>query len=98
MKPLPIKEQIKALRKLLFTPFIYGMCISLFYILKLDYVIEVYTKIPSFNHLDYLCFYPKVKAVQKRVESPYWDSQTIFGRLRRRWFVIHLIKELKKQL
>ena len=98
MKPLPIKEQIKVLRYLLFTPFIYGMCINLFYILKLNYVIEVYTQIPSFNHLDYLLFYPKVEAVQKRAESPYWDSPTLFGNLRRRWFIRHLIRELKKQL
>ena len=98
MKQLSIEEQIKGLRKLLFTPFIYGMCINLSCILKLEYGIDVYTKIPSFNHLDYLCFYPNVKAVQKRVESPYWDSRTIFGNIRRRWFIRHLIKKLKKQL
>lgn len=98
MKPLPIKEQIKVLRKLLFTPFIYGMCVNLFKILKLDYFVDVYIVIPSFNHLNYLNFYPSVKAVQKRNENPYWDSPTILGNLRRRWFIRHLIKELKKQL
>lgn len=98
MKPLPIKEQIKVLRKLLFTPFIYGMCVNLFRILKSDYFVDIYIAIPSFNHLDYLLFYPKVKAVQKRIEEPYWDNCTIFGNLRRRWFIRHLIKELKKQL
>ena len=54
--------------------------------------------IPSFNHLAYLRFYPNVKAVQKRQNKLFWDSSTLFGNLRRRWFIRHLIKELKKQL
>lgn len=43
-------------------------------------------------------YYILIKAVRKRAEKQYWDSHTIFGNLRRRWFIRHLIKELRKQL
>lgn len=100
-KPLPIKEQIKVLKELLRTWNIWGMCSNLYHIL-IEYGIEPHPKIsiyiPSFTHSNYLKFYIKIKAVRKRAENQYWDSPTIFGNLRRRWFIRHLIKELKKQL
>ena len=101
MKPLPIKEQIVVLKKVLYSPFIYGMCILIAKysgnrFMDLSFYPE--NVIPSFNHLAYLRFYPNVKAVQERQNELYWDSATLFGSLRRRWFVRHLIKELKKQL
>ena len=101
MKPLPIKEQIEVLKKLLRTWDIWGMCVILYKLLK-KYGIRRYEKvsdyIPSFTHSNYIKFHIKAKAVRKRVEDIYWDSSTVFGLLRRRWFIRHLIKELKKQL
>ena len=101
MKPLPIKGQIDVLKKVLYTPFIYGMCIHIARFSGnkfLDPKFHPENLIPSFNHLAYLRFYPNVKTVQKRQMHLYWDSRTIFGNLRRRWFIRHLIKELEKQL
>lgn len=100
MKPLSIKEQIKVLRKLLLTWNICGMCHKLYRILN-KYGVhpfeEVSDYIPSFTHYNYLHFYPSIKVVQEREERCYWDNPTIFGNFRRRWFIRHLIKELKKQ-
>ena len=102
MKPLSIKEQIEVLKKLLRTWDIWGMCVILYNILKEKYGMNPYENIsdyiPSFTHSNYIKFHIKAKAVRKRVEDIYWDSDTIFGNLRRRWFIRHLIKELKKQL
>lgn len=101
MKPLPIKEQIRVLKKVLYSPFIYGMCILIAKYSGNDFMDMNFSPeklIPSFNHLAYLQFFPNVKAVQERRRYIYWDSDTLFGSLRRRWFVRHLIKELKKQL
>ena len=102
MKPLSIKEQIEVLEELLQTFDLWGMCPMLYKILKPKYGMQlredVLEYIPSFTHHNYVTFYPTVKAVQKRVKCAYWDSPTIFGLLRRRWFIRHLIKELKKQL
>ena len=103
MKPLPIKEQIRILKKVLWLPFINdGMCVSIARVANtLGYNIyfrEVTDIIPIFNCTAYLEFYSKVKAVQERNGYIFWDSYTIFGSLRRRWFIKHLIKELKKQL
>lgn len=99
MKPLSIEEQIKVLEELLRTWNLWGMCPILYNILK-KYGIQpterICNYIPSFTHDNYLHFYPSVKAVQKN--DIFWDSSTIFGNLRRRWFIRHLIKELKKQL
>lgn len=66
MKPLSIEGQIKVLKKVLYNPFIYGMCIL---IAKysgnnfMDMNFSPEKLIPSFNHLAYLRFYPNVKAV-----------------------------------
>lgn len=101
MKPLSIEGQIKILEKVLYSPFIYGMCILIARFSGHSFLNRNFSPeklIPSFNHLAYLRFYPNVKAVQKRQTHLYWDSDTIFGNLRRRWFIRHLIKELKKQL
>lgn len=102
MKPLPIKEQIKVLEELLRTWNIYGMCYILQDILVLKYEMESYENIsnyiPSFTHSNYLKFHIETKAVRKRIDKSFWDNPTIFGNLRRRWFIRHLIKELKKQL
>jgi hypothetical protein len=101
MKPLSIKEQIKVLKKVLYSPFIYGMCILIAEYSGHDFMDIKFSPeklIPSFNHLAYLRFYPNVKAVQIRQYKLYWDNPTIFGNLRRRWFIRHLIKELEKQL
>ena len=101
MKPLPIKEQIKVLKKVLYSPFIYGMCMLIAKYSKnnfMDINFSPEKLIPSFNHLAYLQFYPNVKAVQERRRDIYWDSGTLFGSLRRRYFIKHLIKELEKQL
>lgn len=101
MKPLPIKEQIKVLKKVLYSPFIHGMCIRIARFSGNDFLDVHFSPeklIPSFNHLAYLRFYPNVEAVQKRQCKLYWDNATIFGSLRRRLFIRHLIKELKKQL
>lgn len=102
MKPLPIKEQIKVLKELLQTWDIIGMCYYLYHILRekhgMQFRENVSDYIPSFTHSNYLKFHIGTKAVRKRVEDIYWDSFTIFGNLRRRWFIRHLIKELKKQL
>ena len=101
MKPLPIEEQIKVLKELLRTLGIYGMCIALYKILK-KYSIhrheEISDYIPSFTHYNYLHFYSSVKAVQRNERDLFWDNIFISGRLRRRRFIRHLIKELKKQL
>lgn len=102
MKPLSIEEQIEVLKKLLRTWDICGMCVILYIILREKYGIQPYEDIsdyiPSFTHSNYIKFHIKAKEVRKRVEDIYWDSPTIFGNLRRRWFIRHLIKELKKQL
>ena len=101
MKPLSIEEQIKVLKKVLYSPFIYGMCIL---IAKysgnnfMDMNFSPEKVIPSFNYLAYLRFYPNIKAVQERQRYVYWDSYTMCGNIRRRRFIRHLIKELKKQL
>ena len=101
MKPLSIEGQIKVLKKVLYSPFIYGMCMLIAKYSKNNYLDMNFSPeklIPSFNHLAYLQFYPNVKDVQERRGYVYWDNLTIFGNLRRRWFIRHLIKELKKQL
>ena len=101
MKPLPIKEQIKVLRKLLLTWDIWGMCAHLYYILTKYGMLpseNVSDYIPSFTRSNYINFYIETKAVRTREKNFYWDSHTIFGILRRRRFIKHLIKELKKQL
>lgn len=101
MKPLSIKEQIEVLKELLKSVDIWGMCPNLRNILKkygIKFYEDVFEYIPSFTHHNYVTFYPTVKAVQKRKSKAYWDSPTIFGNLRRRRFIRHLIKELKKQL
>ena len=102
MKPLPIKEQIKVLKELLRTWDIYGMCYILQDILVIKHEMEpdenISDYIPSFTHSNYLKFHIETRAVRARVEKSFWDSPTIFGILRRRRFVRHLIKELEKQL
>lgn len=103
MKPLPIEEQIIILRRVLWLPSINnGMCVK---IARSACTLEYFTHptealgiIPAFTHISYLEFYSKVEAVQKRKNCSFWDSTTIFGNFRRRWFIRHLIKELKKQL
>lgn len=103
MKPLPIEEQIRILRKVLWLPFINdGMCVKIAQVAcTLGYIIhpiDATDIIPTFNHIAYLEFYSKVEAVRNRNNWSFWDNDTIFGNLRRRWFIRHLIKELKKQL
>lgn len=101
MKPLPIKEQIEVLKELLRTLDIYGMCLVLCKILKKHGMYkfqEISDYIPSFTHYNYLHFYSSVKAVQKNERDIFWDNIYISGRLRRRRFIKHLIKELEKQL
>ena len=101
MNPLPIKEQIKVLKKVLYSPFIYGMCMLIAKYSKNNFMDMNFSPeklIPSFNHLAYLQFYPNVEAVQKRRGYIYWDCDSLFGNLRRRRFIKHLIKELEKQL
>ena len=99
MKPLPIEEQIEVLKELLRTLDIYGMCLVLYKILKKHGIYqfqEITDYIPSFTHDNYLHFYSAVKAVQKNERGHFWDNIYISGRLRRRRFIRHLIKELKK--
>lgn len=103
MKPLSIKEQIKILRRVLWATSINdGMCTKIAKVAcTLGYVIypmEAIDLIPIFNHNTYIEFYSKVKEVQKRNNRVFWDNDTLFANLRRRWFIRHLIKELKKQL
>lgn len=102
MKPLSIKEQIEVLKELLRTWDIWCMCVILYNILKEKHGMQpdedISDYIPSFTHSNYIKFHIEAKAVRKRVEDIYWDSPTIFGNLRRRWFIRHLIKKLKKQL
>lgn len=101
MKPLSTTQQIEVLKELLRTWDIYGMCIVLYRILK-KYGIyrheEISDYIPSFTHYNYLHFYSSVKSVQKNERYIFWDNLYISGRLRRRKFIRHLIKELEKQL
>ena len=102
MKPLSIEEQIEVLKEVLSTSWdIFGMCgyiesITLYKHRKYNDGASKF--IPSFTHDNYVKFYSNVRAVQRRKEWPWWDSDTIFGNLRRRWFIRHLIKKLKKQL
>lgn len=102
MKPLPIKEQIRILKKSLGTSSINAMCLRIAKAARiLGYDISwhnITDSIPTFNHNTYIRFYPNVKAVQRRQNEDYWDNDSFFGNLRRRWFIRHLIKELKKQL
>lgn len=103
IKPLPIEEQIRILRRVLWLPFINnGMCVKIAEVAcTLGYIIhpvEATDIIPTFNHITYLEFYSKVKSVQNRNNRIFWDDYTFSANLRRRWFVRHLIKELKKQL
>lgn len=101
MKPLSIEEQIEVLRKLLLTWDIWGMCGILYDIIKEKYrqpCKNISDYIPLFTHSNYIKFHIKTKAVRIREKNLFWDSPTIFGNLRRRWFIRHLIKELKKQL
>lgn len=101
MKPLPIKEQIKVLKIVSYQDNLLGMC-SIFYYILSKYGMQSCEKvsdyIPSFTHHHYTTFYSRTRAVQKRRTSLYWDNSTIFGKLRRKWFIRHLIKELEKQL
>lgn len=104
MKPLSIKEQIEVLEELLQNWDICGMCCILRNKMLKKYGIQSYEYvsdyIPSFTHYQYLAFYPRVISIQIRSirTNSYWDSRTIFGNIRRRWFIRHLIKKLKKQL
>lgn len=103
MKPLPIEEQIKILKRVLWLPFINGgMCVNITAVAStLGYIIhpiEVTDIIPTFNHIAYLEFYSKVKVVRNRNNWSFWDNNTLLCSIRRRWFIRHLIKELKKQL
>ena len=101
MKPLPIKEQIKVLEDLLQNLGTHDLCcvplkiVDKYGIQPYEYVSDY---IPSITHQHYLTFYPTTRAVQKRSTSLCWDNFTIFGDIRRRRFVRHLIKELEKQL
>lgn len=101
MKPLPINEQIKVLKIVLYQDIVLGMC-SIFYYILSKYGMQPCEKvsdyIPSFTHQHYTTFYPTTRAVQKRRTNLYWDSNTFFGCMRRRRFIKHLIKELEKQL
>lgn len=102
MKPLSIKEQIEVLEEVLSVS--WNICCMCVYIETIT--LSKYRKhndgasnfIPSFTHSNYIKFYPRVRAVQRRKEWPWWDKDSFFGNLRRRWFIRHLIKELKKQL
>jgi hypothetical protein len=102
MKPLSTKQQIAVLKEMLSLKWnIYGMCGYIEFITLYKY--RKYNDgasnfIPSFTHDNYVKFYPNVGAVQRRKEWPWWDKDSFFGNLRRRWFIRHLIKELKKQL
>lgn len=102
MKPLSIRQQIKVLEELLSTGWnVYGMCGRIESITLCKYRKRnegASNFIPSFTHNNYVKFYPLVKEVQRRKERPWWDRDSFFGNLRRRWFIRHLIKELKKQL
>ena len=103
MKPLPIKDQIRILRRSLWIFFISSMCIKIVIAAcNLGYGIRSWHRatdiIPTFNHSAYIRFYPNIKTVQERQHAVCWDSNTLFGNLRRRLFIRHLIKELKKQL
>lgn len=103
MKPLSIKEQIKVLEKVLSTSWnIFGMCGCIEHIIIHNKYKKPYkgvsNSIPSFTHSNYVKFYPRVKEVQRRKEWTWWDKDSFFGNLRRRWFIRHLIKKLKKQL
>ena len=101
MSPLSIEGQIQILENVLHSPSVYGMCVLIAKYSGYSYHDRDFNAeklIPSFNHQAYLQFYPTVKAVQERRFDLYWDKDTISGNFRRRWFVRHLIKELKKQL
>ena len=102
MKPLPIRQQIKILEEVLSTSWnICGMCGYIEHIIihkHIKYCKGASNYIPSFTHENYVKFYSRVKEVQSRKEWPWWDRDSFFGNLRRRWFIRHLIKELKKQL
>lgn len=102
MKPLSIKQQIEVLKEVLSTNWnIFGMCgyIEVITLCKYRKHNEGASNfIPSFTHNNYIKFYSNVRAVQRRKEWPWWDKDSFFANLRRRWFIRHLIKELKKQL
>lgn len=106
MKPLTIEQQIKVLKRILWTPDIYGMCrLVKRYARKLfDYTrdelvgIVATQLIPLMNHKAYQYFYYDNRIVEKYKDMLFWDSPSPFGRIRRRIYVYHLIKELKKQL
>lgn len=102
MKPLSIRQQIAVLEELLSTSWnIFSMCRRIESITLCKYRKRnkgASNFIPSFTHNNYVKFYPLVKEVQRRKEWPRWDRDSFFGNLRRRWFIRHLIKELKKQL
>lgn len=102
MKPLSIKQQIAVLKEMLSLKWnICGMCgyIESITLNKYRTRNDGASKfIPSFTHNNYVKFYPRVRAVQNRKEWLWWDDDSFFGNLRRRWFIRHLIKELKKQL
>lgn len=106
MKPLTIEQQIKVLKRILWTPDIYGMCKlvkrytgKLFNYTKED-LSEITTTqlIPLMNYHAYQYFYYDNRIVEKYKDKLFWDSPSLFGRIRRRIYVYHLIKELKKQL
>ena len=59
----------------------------------------VHNLIPLMNRDAYAYFYSNNKIVDKHCRRDlFWDSPSLFGRIRRRIYVYHLIKELKKQL
>lgn len=95
MKPLSIKEQIEVLKFVLSRKYIFGMCDIICTYCRAS---NATACIPTFNHAHYLKFYKYIPTVQKRKDWPWWDKDSFFGNLRRRWFIRHLIKELKKQL
>lgn len=105
MKPLTIEQQIKVLKKVLWSLDIYGMCLLVKrYTEKLfgdtnSYKVWAHELIPLMNRDAYAYFYSNNKIVDKHCRKAlFWDSPSLFGRIRRRIYVYHLIKELKKQL
>ena len=52
----------------------------------------------NFTHTDYMRFWWFIRKVRKLKYSLYWDELNCWGYIRRRIYLNHILKQLKKQL
>lgn len=53
---------------------------------------------PDFTHTNYMRFWWFIPRVKKLRYSRYWDNLNYWGYIRRKIYLKHILKQLKKQL